>query len=295
MNFKDRLNEEDKKEIIRLENHIKKFYGIEISNEEYHASEGLSRSGIVKIQEESPWHFYMEYLAPDKPPYEQTESMKIGSQIHEALLEPELFKNKYIIYKGKGDRRSVEYKNFAKEYEGQNLIILKQDEYKDIIDSRDAVLKDNIASKLIDGGINERSFYHFDNELDILLKFRPDCLSKIAMCDIKKTVNSSKYKFEKDAITYKYYYEAAHYLRTYERLTGIKLEYFVFIAVENKYPHQVNCYMYEPEDLQFANNLIDEAIYKYKECKQKNEWPKLPEAQQIQTIKIPDYIKLRKL
>ena len=294
MNFKDRLNEEDKKEIIRLENHIKKFYGIEISNEEYHASEGLSRSGIVKLIE-SPWHYYKHYLAPDKPKFEETEAMKVGTAIHMAILEPDLFNTKYIKFEGDGDRRSKEFKAFAKEYEGQNLIILKKEEYQDIINARDAVYSDLTAMQLIQGGINERSFYYYDKELDLLFKFRPDCLSKLAMCDIKKTANASKYKFEKDAITYGYNYEAAFYLRYYKLITGIDLQYFVFIAVENKYPYQVNCYMYEPEDLKFTNLIIDEAIHKYIECKQKNEWPKLLEAQNIQTIKIPDYIKLRKL
>lgn len=292
LNFKDRLNEEDKKEIIRLENHIKKFYGIEISNEEYHASEGLSRSKVVDIIE-SPKYYWQMNLNPERPPREETDSMWFGTALHASILEWDLFKDKYILYKGKGDRKSAEYKEFAKQFAGKNVEILKPNEYNEIINAKNSILSNQIAAKLLDGGINERSFYYYDKEINETFRFRPDSLSKLAMSDIKKAVSVNKHKYETDAIKFNYPLEAAFYLRYYRLLTGIELEYFVFIACELKYPYKVRLYMYEPDDLADYNRIIDDAIDIYLTCKQNNKWPDKEENLMIQKLKIPEYAKYR--
>jgi hypothetical protein len=285
-------NDNNSERVSQLETEFIKKFGIEISNKEYHDSCGLSRSMIVKFME-SPWHYYKHYLDANRCEFKQTEAMKTGTAIHMSILEPELFNSKYILYEGDSDRRSKEYKEFAKKFDKQDVTILKQNEYNDIIESRNAILSDKTASKLINNGIYERSFYYHDTDLDLTLKIRPDILSKIAISDIKKCQNASKASFEYDAAKYRYDIEAAYYLRVYKLITGIDLDCFVFIAIEDKYPHQVCCYTYEDDDLNFSNTIIDDVIHGYIECKKNNKWPRLYE--EVQTIKIPDRIKLRRL
>ena len=289
---KDRLNNEDHNKLDQLEKKLVKFYGINISNEEYHASEGLSRSKVVDIIE-SPLYFWQMNLNPDRPPREETDSMWFGTALHASILEWNLFKEKYILYKGKGDRKSTEYKEFAKQFAGKNVEILKPNEYNEIINAKNSILSNQVAAKLLDGGINERSFYYYDKEINETFRFRPDSLSKLAMSDIKKTVSVNKHKYESDAIKFNYPLEAAFYLRYYKLLTGIDLEYFVFIACELKYPYKVRLYMYEPDDLADYNRIIDDAIDIYLTCKKSNIWPDKEENLMIQKLKIPEYAKYR--
>ena len=45
---------------------------------------------------------------------EQTRAMELGSTIHAAILEPEVFKKEYMLLKGLKDRRQPEYKGGRK-------------------------------------------------------------------------------------------------------------------------------------------------------------------------------------
>ncbi len=287
-----KLTDKQEKELKKLESDLVRYFGVQISNEEYHASEGLSRSKIADIIE-SPLYYWQMNLNPKRPEREETDSMWFGTALHAALLEPELFKEKYILFEGKGTRSSPEYKEFAKQFSGKNVEILKKNEHEEITNARDSILSHPIASKLLDGGINERSFFYRDESINEIFRFRPDSLSQLAMSDIKKTVSVNKHKYETDAIKFNYPLEAAFYLRYYKLLTGIDLEYFVFIACELKYPYKVRLYMYEPDDLADYNRIIDDAIDIYLTCKQNNKWPDKEENLMIQKLKIPEYAKYR--
>lgn len=79
-----------------------------ISNEEYHAKEGLSASGI-KLLLKCPKQYYHRYIL--KEDNEPTKAMLEGTQFHTFVLEPEEFKKRYYIYPGKlrCDIRSKDY------------------------------------------------------------------------------------------------------------------------------------------------------------------------------------------
>lgn len=289
---KDKLTQNDKDQLNILEKNLVKYYGIEIPNEEYHASEGLSRSKIADIIQ-SPLYYWQMNLNPNRPEREESDSMWFGTALHAALLEPELFKEKYKLFAGKGTRSSPEFKEFAKQFDGKKVEILKKNEHEEITNARDSILSHPVASKLLDGGINERSFYYRDESINETFRFRPDCLSNLAISDIKKAASVDKHKYEKDAIKFNYPLEAAFYLRYYKLLTGIDLDNFVFISCEIKYPYKVRLYMYEPDDLADYNRIIDDAIDIYLTCKKNNKWPDKEENLMIQKLKIPEYAKYR--
>ena len=66
----------------------------DISNEEYHASEGLSRSAIMELRR-SPEHYYAKYVLNKKS--EATDSMIIGNAVHSFILEPNKFSDEFAI------------------------------------------------------------------------------------------------------------------------------------------------------------------------------------------------------
>ena len=68
----------------------------EMTNEEYHAHPGISRSGIMKFIE-SPHKYWANYLNPDRPAKKTTAAMEMGTALHTLMLEIEKFKDEYFI------------------------------------------------------------------------------------------------------------------------------------------------------------------------------------------------------
>ena len=66
-----------------------------ISNEEYHSSSGISRSGIVEFKH-CPKKFWNKYLNPYYIKPEPTKALNFGNAFHTAILEPHEYDNRYI-------------------------------------------------------------------------------------------------------------------------------------------------------------------------------------------------------
>jgi exodeoxyribonuclease VIII len=66
-----------------------------LSEDQYHASDGISSHGLNTIAR-SPLHYWAAYLNPEKSSKKETPALKIGSAIHRAILEPDKFESMYI-------------------------------------------------------------------------------------------------------------------------------------------------------------------------------------------------------
>lgn len=82
-----KLNPIEYKEGMEVE--VGKYY-TNMPNETYHAHKSISKSGLDKF-EIDPYKFY------NAKPIKQTQAMKIGSAIHSAILEPDLFTKEYAV------------------------------------------------------------------------------------------------------------------------------------------------------------------------------------------------------
>lgn len=60
----------------------------ELSNEKYHEIEGISGSGLSRIYQSSVEHYLSQEV-------KETDAMRLGTIIHKAILEPELFREVY--------------------------------------------------------------------------------------------------------------------------------------------------------------------------------------------------------
>src|SRR6185369_8534287 len=79
-----------------------------ISNEEYHSSNGISRTSLMLLNK-SPYHFWYEKLSGEFEKKEQTPAMNLGSAFHTLLLEPELFDKEFAVM-AKVDKRTKDGK-----------------------------------------------------------------------------------------------------------------------------------------------------------------------------------------
>lgn len=253
-----------------------------ISNEDYHRSAGISCTGLKKIAK-SPALFKVGGGG-------QTAAMAMGSAVHAAILEPELFASQYVtLAKGK-DRRSSEYKGLV-EAHGESNVLVSADAYQ-IGAMQDAVKANPKARQWLyeEPGRNELSVYAKDPETGIAVRCRFDrLLDRGFSPDLKTTTDASIDGFSRIIDKFGYAFQAAFYLDVYRWATGETLDGFGFIAVEKTAPYHVMCYRLGDESIQIGRSQYREALIKYAECLDSGIWPGYDGCDDENVIELPYY------
>ena len=245
--------------------------------EAYHASNGLSKSGMVKLLK-SPAH-YKAYLNEEKK--EPTKAMQIGTATHCAILEPALFDSTVAIRPAGIDGRTKEGKQWATENEGK--IILSQDEAKDIQGMSASFFRHPFYKQEVQGrkqAIEESIWEELDN--GVVLKARPDLWIENTIIDIKTTEDASEEAFTKTCASLKYYLQAAHYLKMADA------DRFVFVAIERTAPYAVNIFELDQHWINLGNELRERAITIMHECSILDQWPAY--SNNTKTLAMPKWV-----
>lgn len=255
----------------------------ELQNEDYHAAPGLSKSGMDLLLK-SPAH----YRAAKDTDHEPTPAMLMGSAVHTAVLEPDLFEKKYVPSPDINRRTKAGKEEFAAFQEAnQGKEILKPEDYELIINMRDSIFAHTLASKLLTDGKAELSYFWEDDQTGALLKCRPDYLrSDGVVIDLKTTLDASPESFAKSAANFHYHLQAAHYLEGVSAL-GDHATHFVFVCVEKKPPYAVACYTLDSEAVGFGQLLAREAISRYTKCREADQWPGY--SPKIESLSLPPW------
>ncbi len=245
-----------------------------LSNKEYHASPGISKSGLDQIAK-SPAH-YRDYLTA---PREDTKALRIGSVCHSLVLEKGKFDAEFAVAPD-ADGRTTEGKKikaaFAVSSAGKT--ILSADELETAVHMQDAILNHPLASTLLGfGGEAETSFY-WQHEIGVLCRCRPDFLTNDGyIVDIKTTEDASPEAFERSAEKYRYYVQAAFYRQGVQAVLGQLVKGFLFIAVEKTPPYLVACYDTTREMMFDGDMEVTRCLNLYKQCLETDTWPGYPE------------------
>lgn len=242
-----------------------------LSNEQYHASEGISKSGLDLI-DRSPAHFKAKSL-------ESTRAMEIGSAIHCAILEPEIYRQQYAVVDCES-RASAIYKAACKERAASN--VLTQAEGDRVSGMYDAVYGYKPARAIMElPGRNELSVYAKDPETGVLVKCRFDRLLDCGVAaDLKKTQDARPDAFRRAIDNYRYYVQAAFYMDVYKWATGEMLDAFKFIAIEEAAPHGCRAYPIDELSIEFGRIAYRSALNTYADCLTSDKWPAYTEDEQ---------------
>lgn len=268
----------------------------EMTNADYHAGPGISKSHLDKIAPESggsPRKYWHHYLNPDREPAQPTADMILGTAIHSIVLEPDLFTQSYVANPGI-DRRSkagkVEYAHFEDENPGK--IILEDDDYQTCLLVRDAVFAHPVASGLLTGGKAEDSFFAIDQETGELVKCRTDYFHESAgmIVDLKSTNDASEDGFGKHAGNLRYHIQPPWYQDVFQNLYGEYPPYWVFLAVEKKPPFEIGIYYVEPDQVERARRIARRDFLRILECKQSGHWPGFCTTE-AKPLKLPGWLK----
>lgn len=256
----------------------------DISNEQYHSSEGISRSRLMLL-DKSPYHFWYETMSGLAKPKESTCSMNIGSAFHTLLLEPTKWSDEFAVAP-QVDRRTKQGKTDWEAFNSDNAgkIILTSDQFEKVRNMVDLVSKHEIVTTLLDDAVYEQSIYWTDKDTGLQFKTRPDIWSSKMVVDLKTTSDASSYAFTRSALTYGYYLQAGMAFEACKAI-GRPFEMFVILACEKEEPYVPAVYIMKDEALQFGVQQFNTYKHRLKECLDKNQW----EGYLVQELGVPKF------
>lgn len=220
---------------------------------QYRAQKEYLSYSDIKIILDNPF----EYL--NKQDEVKSENMLLGSVIHSLILEKDNFFNDFMIMenvdlrtkegKAKKQVAEVRAKNF-------NATLIKQSLYDKALEVVNAFKRSKAYNMFKCAGLAEASYF---GEIEgKKCKCRPDFYmeKENIILDIKTTAKGGAMPdaFTKNIAKYKYYIQAALYLK----LTGAKDFYFVAIEVEA--PYMIGIYKLDNVSLEFGMSEIRRAF-----------------------------------
>lgn len=278
-----------------------------MSIDEYHGHTGsISKSGLDQIAR-SPAHYFAKYLDVRDKPEGPTAAMKLGSAVHTMVLEPHQFDARYALAPADAPKRPTQAQLNAKNPSADSVRaiafwqqfdlltagkeIISQDYYDTCRCMRDSVMAHSAAAWLLQAGTAETSMFANDPETGAMVRVRPDWITEGGIvADLKTTEDARPSEFGRSCYNFRYHVQDALYQDVPQWLPeSVKLDGFVFIAVEKKPPYAV--VVYEADDLFIGRgrDAYRRDLDTYAQCLQSGKWPAYPT--EVQTLSLPAWAK----
>ena len=260
-----------------------------MTEKEYRAHEGISRSELFKISE-SPEKFKYYQEHPEEP----TPSLIFGQLLHAMALHPETVADLFAVAPNVDRRTKAGKEAFAQfESESQGKTVVTEDMIEQSAAMCESMFNNAFVCKLLKGQ-KEVPFFWTDDLTGELCKCRVDCLTelsdKLIVVDVKSADDASTDSFMRSAVKYGYDLQAAMYSKGVEVFTG-KKPLFVFIVIEKKPPYSINILQADDIFIRRGSDLFREYIGIYHDCKQTNTWyGYLGKHNQINNLALPSYL-----
>lgn len=248
-------------------------YGL--SNEAYHASPGISNSGLSLIAESPATYIWNRDAPVDE---EKTKALDMGTAIHCLLLEPDEFKDRFIIapeFNRRTTKGKEEEQEFISSCAELGKTIMTHEEGRKLNLMRDSVMAHPDARRLLEmDGHSEASIYWNDAETNELCRIRPDRIvnGMPVIIDAKKVDDMAR--FQRHIIEFGYHQQEAMYCDGFLNHFGEE-PMFLFLAVSST----VNCGRYpvrvrplHDELKQMGREMYRRNINEYHRCKVENDW-----------------------
>lgn len=244
----------------------------DLTNTEYHASEGLSRSKLWTFKQ-LPSKFWYEYISGEYVRPTDSDAFVLGDLVHTMVLEPHLFDERYALMPNI-DRRTkqgkIDYEDFLLQSAGKACV------KPDVLSMGTAMARSlnnntTVCDLLCDAKM-EKSIYWKHEATGLICKARPDVIQGRIVSDLKTTQDAGFRSFQQSAYKYGYFLQSA---MVYEALKSIGEPFhnFVFICVEKTAPHAVGLYMLDDEALQFGIDMFHSLMERIARCYEANVWP----------------------
>ncbi|ELI1566552.1 PD-(D/E)XK nuclease-like domain-containing protein [Salmonella enterica] len=259
----------------RVPDDIKPGIYFDITNEAYHAGPGVSKSQLDDIAI-CPAFYQWRKAAPVDT--EKTKALDMGTALHCRLLEPDEFKNRFIIVPEFNRRTTAgkeEEKAFLENCANSGKTVMTAEDGRKLELMYGSVMAHPGCRALLEAeGKTESSIYWTDTETGELCRIRPDkfLTNSPLILDVKKVTDMSR--FARHVEEFRYHVQAAMYCEGWKAYSG-ETPRFAFLAVSEsidcgKYP--VHLYILEDEHHDIGYSLFRRDLNTYHECKSSNKW-----------------------
>ena len=260
-----------------------------ITNEEYHAGPGISKSGLWTISTKTPAHY--RFADPDE---QDSRAKDVGTATHIALLEPEAFEARVMM--GPEDRRGNKWADAKLRADATGRLLLTGPDHDKVMRIRDAGEKCATLVDLRRGAMVEASGYAIDPETGMLCRVRPDAynLRAGAIMDLKSSRDGGARMFSRAAAEYGYHMQEAFYTDVWNMAYAAThkpggqtnmVEAFVFVVIETTAPFLVTAYELTPSAVDEGREAYKRALRTYATCAQTDTWPGY--SQDIEQLDLP--------
>ncbi|EKM8000796.1 PD-(D/E)XK nuclease-like domain-containing protein [Salmonella enterica] len=247
----------------------------DIPNEAYHAGPGVSKSQLDDIAV-CPAFYQWRKAAPVDT--EKTKALDMGTALHCRLLEPDEFKNRFIIAPEFNRRTTAgkeEEKAFLENCANSGKTVMTAEDGRKLELMYGSVMAHPGCRALLEAeGKTESSIYWTDTETGELCRIRPDkfLTNSPLILDVKKVTDMSR--FARHVEEFRYHVQAAMYCEGWKAYSG-ETPRFAFLAVSEsidcgKYP--VHLYILEDEHHDIGYSFFRRDLNTYHECKSSNKW-----------------------
>jgi hypothetical protein len=245
-----------------------------MTSNDYHSIRGYMSSSGYKQMIVSPAHYQAYLRKEDK----QTEAQVLGEAYHACVLQPDLFKYKYVIING--DRRTKEVKAKVELAEQEGKTSIKQEVFESILRMSSNTLNKLERLQLLQPtGVKECSIFVIDNLTGCPIKIRPDYIDpeRGIILDLKSYSSAYEPDFRHQFWRQRYDIQAALYKRVASQYFERPFEIFCNVVCETEDPYEVNVIQVGEATLDRALENMDDTLFNFKRCLELNEWPGLPD------------------
>ncbi|EFH7659536.1 exodeoxyribonuclease VIII [Escherichia coli] len=262
------------------------YYGI--SNENYHAGPGVSKSQLDDIADTPALYLWRKNAPVDTT---KTKTLDLGTAFHCRVLEPEEFSNRFIVapeFNRRTNAGKEEEKAFLMECASTGKTVITAEEGRKIELMYQSVMALPLGQWLVESaGHAESSIYWEDPETGILCRCRPDKIIPVFhwIMDVKTTADIQRFKTA--YYDYRYHVQDAFYSDGYEAQFGVQPT-FVFLVASTtvecgRYP--VEIFMMGEEAKLAGQQEYHRNLRTLADCLNTDEWPA------IKTLSLPRWAK----
>jgi exodeoxyribonuclease VIII len=222
----------------------------DLTNEQYHALDGISASDVKIVHAKSIAHWKNKR-------YKASPTLDIGTAIHAACLERDDLHN--LVKRGPETRRGKAWTEAKEEADSIGAVLLTESDYDLAMAVAESVMMTPRVERMLNDPtcIKEQSIVNTCPHTGLTIKCRPDALlPERAVLDLKTTQDASPRGFAKSVRGFGYDLQAYFYLMAATELEGLGCQQFAFIAVEKEPPYAVAIHTLSMEYLKWAKNQV---------------------------------------
>lgn len=224
-------------------------------------------------------------------PREDTDALRLGTAIHCAILEPEVWAARYVAKPDLGDGRTKAGKEARaawRETLPLGAVVLDPEEHALASRAADAVRAHPDAARLVSHGRAEETTTWTDEATGIACKARLDYVTPSFVTDIKSTRQETLPDFARDVARRLYHGQFAFYLDGAIATKRVHdMAHFYVLGVQTVPPFDVMPCRMMLEDLERGRALYRSFLRRYAECRAANWYPGL--APSVVDLPLPEW------